>query len=431
MRERVILSAFFGFLALGVLGVFFLFRSHVALGVADSCEGADVSGDGVVNIIDLVTVSRKFGQQVSGARGDVNGDGKVNIIDLVMVARYFGEECALSQKGAVVSGTDCNQTDFSMAFILFARNGSEVTHERIEKLEATKATFAEDFSFATRGLARMDTSYPVVVMVDDGTLVTEDTNKIQISELIQQFYREHPDNFDFVSIYVTFDSYYSAFNAGLHVGLKMNVDGITNDYYGRADVSLLYGSKGRLQGYNFFVSDINGLSWPEDEYFRSGGLLHETGHQWCCYVGGSFAGGQGGAKLEIIQQGIHFYRGLASPDESGDPMGSDYWVSNGDGTYRRDNRPGRLRYHPFQLYFMGLLPESEYSRGYAVYDAGIVGKDFDDTKAKFYKTVSVNDIISVVGKRECVQQVPIVKRQSSGGTGFSSVLKSIFWVIGE
>lgn len=67
-----------------------------------SCSQADVSGDGRVNIADLVTVAVKFGYRVggigdgaernieAGAPEDVNGDGVVNIIDLVLVARQFG-----------------------------------------------------------------------------------------------------------------------------------------------------------------------------------------------------------------------------------------------------------------------------------------------------------------------------------------------------
>ena len=52
----------------------------------------DPNGDGSVNIIDLVTVARVFGQSVSaGDPADTNGDGLVNIIDLVTVASHFGE----------------------------------------------------------------------------------------------------------------------------------------------------------------------------------------------------------------------------------------------------------------------------------------------------------------------------------------------------
>ena len=54
---------------------------------------ADVNGDGVVNITDLVLVASNFGQTGQN-RADVNGDGVVNITDLVFVASAFGEDAA-------------------------------------------------------------------------------------------------------------------------------------------------------------------------------------------------------------------------------------------------------------------------------------------------------------------------------------------------
>ena len=51
---------------------------------------ADVNGDGVVNIQDLVLVASNFGQTGQNS-ADVNSDGIVNIQDLVLVAAAFGE----------------------------------------------------------------------------------------------------------------------------------------------------------------------------------------------------------------------------------------------------------------------------------------------------------------------------------------------------
>ena len=51
---------------------------------------ADVNGDGVVNILDLVQVANGFGKNTP----DVNGDGVVNILDLVSVAGMFGQTAA-------------------------------------------------------------------------------------------------------------------------------------------------------------------------------------------------------------------------------------------------------------------------------------------------------------------------------------------------
>ncbi len=47
----------------------------------------DLTGDGFVNISDLVFVAARFGQE--GTEADVNNDGTVNILDLVLVAKNF------------------------------------------------------------------------------------------------------------------------------------------------------------------------------------------------------------------------------------------------------------------------------------------------------------------------------------------------------
>ncbi len=53
---------------------------------------ADVNGDGVVNILDLVMVAQGLG--TDSLEGDVNGDGTVNVLDLVQVAGAIGEGAA-------------------------------------------------------------------------------------------------------------------------------------------------------------------------------------------------------------------------------------------------------------------------------------------------------------------------------------------------
>ena len=52
---------------------------------------ADINADGVVNILDLVSVASEFGQRGDNLTGDVNADGTVNILDLVLVASQFGQ----------------------------------------------------------------------------------------------------------------------------------------------------------------------------------------------------------------------------------------------------------------------------------------------------------------------------------------------------
>ena len=72
----------------------------------------DVNGDGVVNILDLVSVSANFGQTGENI-ADVNGDGIVNIVDLVKVAGEMGTAAAAPaahpQTLEILTATDVRQ----------------------------------------------------------------------------------------------------------------------------------------------------------------------------------------------------------------------------------------------------------------------------------------------------------------------------------
>ena len=59
----------------------------------DPVVSEDVNGDGIVNILDLVSVSANFGKTGQNL-ADVNGDGVVNIVDLVKVAGEMGAGAA-------------------------------------------------------------------------------------------------------------------------------------------------------------------------------------------------------------------------------------------------------------------------------------------------------------------------------------------------
>ena len=69
---------------------------------------ADVNGDGMVNILDLVAVAQAFGKD--GLQGDVNGDGVVNVFDLVFVAGAIGAggaaPSAYSPDPSIISAAD-------------------------------------------------------------------------------------------------------------------------------------------------------------------------------------------------------------------------------------------------------------------------------------------------------------------------------------
>jgi parallel beta-helix repeat protein len=60
--------------------------------MSDNIPG-DANGDGIVNILDLVMVSKYFGKEdfPSGYNPDMNGDGKVDVQDLEIIISNFGK----------------------------------------------------------------------------------------------------------------------------------------------------------------------------------------------------------------------------------------------------------------------------------------------------------------------------------------------------
>ena len=81
---------------------------NIGAAVIPITNPADVNGDGVVNILDLVAVAQSFG--TDGLQGDVNGDGVVNVFDLVQVAGAIGgggaAPPAYSLDSSIISAAD-------------------------------------------------------------------------------------------------------------------------------------------------------------------------------------------------------------------------------------------------------------------------------------------------------------------------------------
>ena len=60
----------------------------------------DVNRDGIVNILDLISVAQQLGKRVPpNSPVDINGDGVVNIFDLTLVAQGIGQSAAPPAQG--------------------------------------------------------------------------------------------------------------------------------------------------------------------------------------------------------------------------------------------------------------------------------------------------------------------------------------------
>ena len=66
---------------------------------------ADVNGDGVVNILDLVSIAASLKSETPNLTADVNGDGVVNVLDLILVAGLFESAAAAPAAGPQIPET--------------------------------------------------------------------------------------------------------------------------------------------------------------------------------------------------------------------------------------------------------------------------------------------------------------------------------------
>ncbi len=198
---------------------------------------------------------------------------------------------------------DCENKDYKMAFILLVRSSEDANQDVLNQLSAIKNEFPVYFSEATAHKTQMDVASDTYIMYAKDSMLY--ANNVIPSEVTKEFYKEHNDVYDFLSIYTTFQSEQSS----SHSLVVQNIQGIGSPLW---DYSNTYGSKGKLKGVNFLrsVSQNFLIDDTSDLTIAMNILLHETGHQWCCYIGDNFGEGQ---RLEIKQQGIHFYRGLQSP----------------------------------------------------------------------------------------------------------------------
>ena len=106
---------------------------EIHVSVQERLLSGDVNRDGVVNILDLISVAQQLGERVPpNSPVDINGDGVVNIFDLTLVAQGFGKAAA----PAVATGrVDVATIEAWIAGARLADDGSIAFQQGIQNLQ--------------------------------------------------------------------------------------------------------------------------------------------------------------------------------------------------------------------------------------------------------------------------------------------------------
>jgi hypothetical protein len=309
-------------------------------------------------------------------------------------AIYTTAECNVS--------TSCHEPNYTMAFILVEKHDDKSSLREIEYLNEIKNEFADRFSWASRGLATMDTSYPLKI------LEMPDTPDKQ--EILLKFYSENSDDFDFLTIYYTYDG-----NPVMsHATVQNNIAGIGVPVLDNTDRYDAQSRKGRrLLGINM-MKDIE-KSLPEySNYYTEdkkelsniltvNGLLHETAHQWGANL--SYVDSLEEKRGDLRFDGRHWSYFLNIGYSA---LGGRTWIDNSDGTYSEKpfitNNDKKETFSELDLYTMGLIPKE------AVSPVEIIVTDTDrydiepgEPVMATVKTVTIDQIIAAEGDRFCVE----------------------------
>ena len=109
---------------------------EIHVSVQERLLSGDVNRDGVVNILDLISVAQQLGERVPpNSPVDINGDGVVNIFDLTLVAQGIGGAAAPAARGI-----DSATIETWIAQARLADDGSIAFRQGIANLESLLAS---------------------------------------------------------------------------------------------------------------------------------------------------------------------------------------------------------------------------------------------------------------------------------------------------
>lgn len=211
----------------------------------------------------------------------------------------------------------------------------------------------------------------------------------------REFYNDHPDNYDFLVVFSTFE-----FDTGdalaFHMGLKNDVQGIGIPLY---DNTSAFGSNGKLQGYIDMAALSRYNMEPLHPDFENvlGTLSHEVLHQWGSFV--KFRNSDTGLPDESLLGKDNAHWSYLLDSDASVQYGAK-WQDNGDGTFTA--LATRKFYSPLDLYLMGIYAPEEVPPFYLIDNSALDKTRITQTNevvSGTKRTVTINDIIAQEGVR--------------------------------
>lgn len=309
-------------------------------------------------------------------------DDDFNTKDECINPKTINSKC----ENILMSKIDCEFENYKMAFILVESSENLHISKDINKINLLKLKTAETFTWATKGLAFIDTSYPIVIL-----RLEKNPSK---QEILKKFYEKNPDDFHFITIFSTYDDSGDMH----HIIVRNNIKGIGLSIFDNTDD---YGSDSKLLGVNW-MEEIDSTEIDDFSLILNvNGILHETSHQWGAYIDFIDENGQKSNSLRNPYNMAHWDKKL----ETGyDLLNGFSWKDNGDGTFTAktvvDYRNG---YSDLDLYLMGLLSKDE------VDPVTLIVSGFDTKDIQpgtiirgVAENILIHQIIDVEGERVCI-----------------------------
>ncbi|MCX6810686.1 MAG: hypothetical protein NTY30_03080 [Candidatus Berkelbacteria bacterium] len=255
-----------------------------------------------------------------------------------------------------------------------------------------------------------------IYVLETSDNLIEFNNSLQI--ITDEFYNKYPDNYDFLTIFPTFPiSGTLGDTVANATSMKNDVKGICKPIEDKCFWQ--YCSFNKLLGINKFIynDDSSYDLWGDAKEIATT-TMHETAHHWSTSMGLNItdrltSNGVNGSCYNSdlpLKDGYteHWSKGLDMPGDNVDVLDSaTHWTNMGGGYYE-SSLLKKPKFHPFDLYLMGLMGKEEFKSDFTlltdIKDYGGALPNSQITPAGDYAVtaketkVSINDILKIAGE---------------------------------